>query len=219
MTLLANPAFGYGLLSRIFGDFCGLTNPPEPPVAVEPEPDVHVMLDVETWGTNPGCAIRSIGAVAFNMEGKLRKSFYVNVTDTFGFTEDDTVEFWKVLEEKHPEILRWFSIPAPYSLSGALLKLFDFFKGVNGKYLWCHGASFDEPIIRSATYDFPFKAPWDHRNVRDTRTLYELAGFKSDKEILPRDETKYRKHHALDDALYQTECVRIAYKKIKDRHV
>ena len=29
-----------------------------------------VMLDLETWGTRPGCAIRSIGACVFNPNGE-----------------------------------------------------------------------------------------------------------------------------------------------------
>ena len=40
----------------------------------------HIMVDLETWGTAPGCDIRSIGAVVFDpVAGTLGATFYVNV--------------------------------------------------------------------------------------------------------------------------------------------
>jgi len=38
---------------------------------------MHVMFDLETWGTTPGSALRSIGAVEFDPMGKdIGRTFY-----------------------------------------------------------------------------------------------------------------------------------------------
>ena len=211
-NLSANPMFSVGLLGRLFADFvaCPTIEPPKAPEPCEiPDSLPHLMIDVETWGTTPGCAIRSIGAVAFDLFGTdYKKLFYVNVTDNYGFLEDETIEFWRGLTESQPEMKTWLSNPTPYYLETSLDLLFNFFKRANTKYVWCHGASFDEPIIRAVARKAGINVPWDHRNIRDTRTLYDLAGFNSDDAIMKRDPKIYRKHHALDNALYQAECVR-----------
>ena len=42
---------------------------------------VHAMLDLETWGTKPGSAIRSIGAALFTLDGNIGGTFYCNVDE------------------------------------------------------------------------------------------------------------------------------------------
>lgn len=63
--------------------------------------DMDVMLDLETWGTKPGSAIRSIAAVTFNFEGALVSPsyFYRNIDDKScldaGLKRDErTVAWW-----------------------------------------------------------------------------------------------------------------------------
>src|SRR6185312_2317526 len=44
----------------------------------------HLMFDLETWGTLPGCALRSIGAVVFDPLAQGLESaptFYANISD------------------------------------------------------------------------------------------------------------------------------------------
>lgn len=42
---------------------------------------VHVSIDLETWGTLPGSALRSIGAVTFSPygDGHTEQHFYANI--------------------------------------------------------------------------------------------------------------------------------------------
>ena len=60
----------------------------------------HVMLDLETLGKLPGCAILSIGAVYFELEtGRLGDEFYLNVDPASctraGLTIDgETLGWW-----------------------------------------------------------------------------------------------------------------------------
>ena len=58
----------------------------------------HVMLDLETLGTKPGCVIRSIGAVVFTLDGVLGAQFYANIDKQScvdaGLTVDPATEAW-----------------------------------------------------------------------------------------------------------------------------
>jgi hypothetical protein len=65
---------------------------------------INVMVDIETLGTEPGCVVLSIGAVAFDKEMGFVEDFYevINTVDSFseGLTYDnDTLAWWK----KQPE--------------------------------------------------------------------------------------------------------------------
>ena len=40
---------------------------------------IHAMADFETLGVRPTSAVLSLGAVAFNSEGVLEDTFYVNI--------------------------------------------------------------------------------------------------------------------------------------------
>jgi 3' exoribonuclease, RNase T-like len=78
--------------------------------------------------------------------------------------------------------------------------------------VWSHGAVFDVPLWQEAICAVTSEAPWKHWNVRDTRTLYELAGL--DVRTMQR---KGVEHSALDDANFQIDCVAAAYNKLGQR--
>jgi hypothetical protein len=171
----------------------------------------HVMLDLETWGTGPGCAIRSIGAVEFcPITGKLGDEFYANVTDA------SCLELGLI---KDPGTVAWWSKPAnriaqdslakdqmPIGL--AVEKFTKFYAAVQGEYLWSQGANFDEPILGHVYKVLKKRSPWKFSCSRDTRTAYHFgeafgAGNYSSHTIT-RDGTY---HNALDDAKHQAVCV------------
>lgn len=43
---------------------------------------IHVVFDLETFGTPPGCAIRPIGAVVFDLDKELNpeRTLYANIS-------------------------------------------------------------------------------------------------------------------------------------------
>jgi exodeoxyribonuclease VIII len=72
-------------------------------------------------------------------------------------------------------------------------------------YVWSHGSNFDIVILENAYKAIGQAAWWKYSNVRDTRTLFDLA------------EHKYVSkggHDALDDAMRQAEAVAYAYNKL-----
>lgn len=179
----------------------------------------HIMLDLETLGTKPGCVIASVGACAFDMDGvepNGYRSFYNKVDIRSSLSrmltiDAGTVAWWMAQSAEAREI---FNSSECLSLEQTLYDFVD----------WCSLANEPEkvpndrgPILQEA-YDrwgnhhgdfIPryHGTPWKFYNVRDTRTLYALA------EVSP-DRVKGTHHNALDDAKAQALAVIEGYKKL-----
>jgi hypothetical protein len=174
----------------------------------------HVMLDLETWGTGPGSALRSIGACVFDPElgyGSLSDDshdiFYANIDrascEAEGLTIDpDTVFWWSQQSDEAQAAL--LTEPQPLRIVIAEFKIWWFQRGA--KFVWSNGASFDEVLWRAACEKVGVRPPWHYRNVRDTRTIWDVAGI--DPKNIQRSGTK---HNALTDARHQALCVMHAY--------
>ena len=79
---------------------------------------MHVMLDLETWGTRPGSALRSIGAVTFGLNAtSVGARFYRNIDKEScllaGLTVDtETVSWWlKQAPEAVAYLGKHFGVP------------------------------------------------------------------------------------------------------------
>lgn len=169
----------------------------------------HAMVDCETLGLLPGCAVISIGAVAFNpsVDGDIGSRFYRNITvesneECSLVVDTKTVEWWETqsIESRHALLVN------QVSLDRALTEFCSWWKSGGIETFWSHGLSFDEPILRVALSEVGLDPPWNYRNVRDTRTLYWLAGFDEKSVVLPNAV----EHNALDDAVRQAGAVQKA---------
>lgn len=172
-------------------------------------PVTDVMIDLETMGNRPGCAIRSIGACAFDpTTGATWRHFKVNIDPDscaqVELHEDPKTKAWWA--EQSAEAQAAFAVD-PVPLAEALHALGRSFPWSKSTRVWCHGANFDDPILKVAYYRSHFIAtpPWSFRNVRCTRTLYALAGIKPDRSVGVH-------HDALDDAIAQAKAVAQALK-------
>lgn len=172
----------------------------------------HVMLDLETWGTRPGCAIRSIGAVVFDPWHPQPDAdfFYANVWGESCIAaglhiEAGTAEWW---EDQSPEARAHLGAN-PLPLRRAMEQFQAFFMRNRGRYVWGHGASFDAPILGEAFRRLSMSEPWNFWNLRDTRTVYDMAELRLGD--FPREGTH---HNALDDARHQVRVLQAAYKKL-----
>jgi len=165
------------------------------------------MVDTETFGTRPGCAIRSLGACVFSLDGTLGAEFYANIDHVscieVGLHVDpDTQKWWAKQTKEAQDSLLVDSRPLRQVLSAFTA----WFTQNNGTKIWSQGANFDEPIVSAAYHACNMKAPWKYWGARDTRTLYDI--FKLDPRTVTRAGTY---HNALDDARYQVRCCQIAY--------
>jgi len=168
----------------------------------------HVMLDTETTGKRPGCPVLSIGAVVFTPDG-FQGGFYEKIMlescHALGLVSDQsTLDWWA---EQSEEARKEAFEGATLTVTEVLDRLDAWFPTTGASSLWCHGASFDAPIL-DAIYDkLGRTAPWKFWNVRDTRTLYDLSGIQPDR-------TNGTHHHALHDAQNQATAAIAAIKAL-----
>lgn len=177
----------------------------------------RIMLDLETLGTRPGCAILSIGAVFFSStltewEGP---SFYSPVRagscQALGLHEDaDTLDWWGKQGEQARGV--WEEIKkAPH-----LVKALGAFSGwvtahaadPKSVQVWGNGADFDNPILSAVYHAAALKQPWGSYNGRCYRTLKALFP----QERLVRSGVH---HHALHDSRSQAEHAVRCLKRLK----
>ena len=174
-----------------------------------------IMIDMETLDTSPYCVILTIGCVRFDPYGE----GVVERLELRPTIEDQTEKYNRVINE---DTLRWWGEQSPEALEEAmsdrdrisftdcLEQLYKF--GWNRRAVWSNGAAFDvvvaETAFRQVFTDKPNPIPWPFYTVRDTRTLYEIAGVKL------RDGGHITLHKAVDDAERQAIVVQQAYKKL-----
>lgn len=192
------------------------------PLDKEPTKYTDIVIDLETWSLRPTAAIRSIGAVAFNIESDEGMPFqyatyYQNVRDSLGHRDPGTEKWWSQQSKEAQEAF----LHSVDGLHIGLLHLVEFvtaWSDTANVRVWSNGAGFDLPILRSACghlkdrLGIAIELPWSYKNERDTRTLYWLAGG------VPYGHMSGVKHHALDDALYEAARLNNAWHKLNDRH-
>lgn len=171
-----------------------------------------MMLDLETWGLTPGCAIRSIGCVMFDPTSReIGYQFYTNVDrascEAAGLrVEPGTQEWW----ERQSQVARDSLVKDPVTLKEAARTFAMFFAKCGATRLWSQGANFDEPIWSAAMNAAGQRPPWKFWDSRCTRTIYGAAGLNFN--AIRRAGTH---HNALDDALHQARCVQRAYEMLE----
>jgi hypothetical protein len=179
---------------------------------------LDVMIDLETLDTKPNCVILTIGVVSFNPKGL----GIVERLELRPTIEDQTELFNRTISE---DTLRWWSTQSPEALEEAMgdsgrqtfrscMEILYKFCW-NRRAVWSNGAAFDivacEEGMRQVLTEYPNPIPWPFYTVRDTRTLYEIAGVSlKDKKY----NTKTT-HKAVEDAEHQALVVQDAYKKLK----
>lgn len=175
----------------------------------------NVMLDLETWGTAPGSALRSIGAVLFDPHTDEigNDTFYANISDAScaaaGLVkEPGTIAWWKQQSQQAQDSL----VADQLTLTEVGVAFNEWFRRVKGVFVWSQGANFDEPLWTAAMRAVGRPVPWKFYDARDTRTAYDIA--KIDVRKIKRRGTY---HNALDDARHQAVCVQTAYRKIEGR--
>ena len=169
---------------------------------------MDIMLDLETLGSSPGCAILSIGAVAFDTT-TIHDSFTVHIDarscqQARLSIDADTVLWWL----RQDEDARRSIIEAPTEPLGIALARFSVWLAVQAKpiRLWSKGPSFDAAILAAAYRAIGLPVPWDFRDERCVRTALELSGV---------DGNRFReagavRHDAFADAMTQARAVQAA---------
>ena len=168
----------------------------------------HVMIDLETWGTRPGSALRSLGAVVFDpRDGTLGSTFYRNIDDAsceaLGLRKDpSTVAWWGEQSKSAQDALLADRMPLPTVLG----EFSAWWRDVRGEWVWGHGASFDPVLLEAAYEACMLDATWKFWNIRCCRTILGCANRK------PMRSARDTPHYALDDAIAQAKAVAAAFR-------
>lgn len=183
-----------------------------------------LMIDIETAGSRSGSAILTIAAVWFDAQAE-PSDMPTQFSDGDPAILYERVELQSCLDNGlvvDAATLNWWMNQAPSAREEAFTHtsrvtlpwmvdrlIYHFTPGQRqcGR-VWSHGASFDIPIVEAAIRAIPRNIPWEYWNIRDTRTLYEVAEIDRTKPALP--------HHAVFDAFAQIHDVQRAYRKLRD---
>ncbi len=165
--------------------------------------NVDFMLDLETLSTRGDAAITQISCVAFDpLTGAELDHFDVYVRDSKGHIDPKTVAWW--LQQEGAGALGSAMLDSSSASESEALAAFRIWYAQHSvQRVWCHGLTFDVPILSSALARHGMAEPWSYRTPRDTRTLYDLAGGMPS---VPMPEV-YVKHDALSDCRLQAAQV------------
>ena len=167
----------------------------------------HLMIDLETLGQGSKAPTASVGAVYFDpATGDLGKEFFakINIEDAhrYGRIDGSTFKWW--LQQSDDARLAISSGKAPIDV--VLTKFREFCALAHEDVVvWGNGPTFDMTILEHA-YETVLRqpAPWKFWNVRDCRTMKDLAtslGMKIDYKA------QGTAHRAIDDAKAQARWV------------
>jgi len=178
----------------------------------------HLMIDLETMGTNSNAPIVVIGAVFFDPQtGEIGPTFYIVISladamDTGATPDGGTIEWWlKQSSEARAAILT-----DQVKLKDALSQFREFINEYSDEkfvQVWGNGATFDNAILRTSYERLDIPCPWRYHNDRDVRTIVELGktiDFDA-RTVIPFEGVR---HNALDDARHQAKYVTATIQKL-----
>ena len=165
----------------------------------------HIVLDLETLGTNRNAPILSIGLVVISdLEIKSKYHVVLDVIEQeqlFGRVADaDTEKWWRERLETTEGKFAWdAALSDQESVYTGLRGICNIFATNPNHEVWGNSNTFDNEILRSLME--AVKLPtWSFRNDRCFRTLKELY-----KEKVPEPEFQGIRHVAVDDARHEAK--------------
>lgn len=186
------------------------------------ERTINIMMDIETTGVRPGCRVLSIGLVEFDEKGTIDSLLvHPKLSDQVGIDDGNTMGWWDTqsaeaksvfadnhilgesVEYVYKRIKTFIDdlVDARKTLSQGLEKV--------DVCIWGNGATFDNSIVQRMFYAKGLPIPWNTFGDRCYRTAINMLGRPS----LQRSGVH---HNALDDAMYQANCLIKAIKNASE---
>jgi hypothetical protein len=168
----------------------------------------HIMLDIETLGLRPGCSVVSVAMVRLSDLQSMQINLDRETQGKVGLLESQETLIWWGQQSHAAQAAAFLN---PHDARTALAYVGQWMRWAiapDGNmdvapdpwFLWCHGAGFDAPILEYAFERFGLQAPWRYDQIRDTRTLYDLAGVNL------WDFSEGERHIAINDAMCQAKA-------------
>ncbi len=163
----------------------------------------RIMVDLETLGKRAGCAILSIGAVAFCPESNTTGKTFYQVIFTgscvlHGLHRDpETLAWWNEQSFESRQVLRHAQdFENSHQLEYVLQAFNEYVSQYDNPEIWGNGADFDNAILIAAMAACGIEPAWKFWNNRCFRTLRSMyPDLKMDRHGVH--------HNALDDAITQ----------------
>lgn len=179
----------------------------------------HVMIDIETLGSDSFSSVVSIGAVQFDIEtGEYGSEFYVEVSpkscENYGLhVSQSTIDWWNKTNPN--ELEKIYSRGEDLYVSLLHFKKWFIEIEINllnesGLYVLGNSNRFDLGLLDNALKSTGLSVFWNFRNERDVRTLTWLYP-----KIRDLEPAAGMSHNALDDCKYQINYCYKIYNKIK----
>jgi len=169
----------------------------------------RVMVDIETLGTEPGCAILSIGAAVFDHDGvdeTWAMSVDLESCEAYGLDADlSTLSWWL----KRSDEAQAAALEGGEPLGDVLREFTQWYRSRNADQLWANSPIFDVAILDAACERVGIESPWSFWELRDYRTLSDLAIA----EDIEREGTS---HEALDDAVHQARVASATHSRLSE---
>lgn len=169
----------------------------------KPDPNTHLMIDIEALGLRPGAAVIQLSAQFFDpTTGDLGTAFNTFIKPKFPFTVD-------------PETLDWHkekgTYPHEHQELPTVCALFEFGKFLSSQpspsVFWSWGSTYDFPLLQAVYDAHHLEAPWKYYQCQCARTVF--------KTILGIDAVPTSKpHDAAEDVRIQIKDLMLALKHI-----
>lgn len=186
----------------------------------------HVMVDLETLSTRSDATILTLGAIKFNLEIPMVPPV-VNVSHRPDVSSpDDTIAFYRRVDiescdaiglHRDPSTEQWWSRQSESARTEAfgegretiqrVLEDFCVWLGNDVEYVWSQGTDFDISILKEVYRRCGVSVPWKFWNVRDSRTVMDMAGVTS-RDLPPTQ------HHAVMDCHRQIQGVQLSLERL-----
>lgn len=176
----------------------------------------HIMIDLETLGTNNNALVVSISAVQFDMSSnQIGDKFEIGLNreqqlEKGAIVDKSTLDWWEEQSDEAKDMLnRLEKIDVDVALNKFNNWVKANFKAPSKIKLWGNGATFDNVIIRNLfeRHNIEFAIPY--YCDKDVRTLAYVT------KINPYSYTfEGTKHNGIDDCLHQIRYCQDGYQKI-----
>jgi hypothetical protein len=170
-----------------------------------------IMVDIETVSTLPNAVVLSLAAVSFDphdpsieMQGMVW-NFDIEEQAAMGrHVDDDTIAWWASQGDEAIELAFGENVER----TNILTALDEFHKFVwNSKRIWSQGTVFDIGILENLFRQVNRPSPWGFRQIRDTRTVYDLG--------IPYEYNNPCRHDPLSDCVAQALAIQEIYEKLR----
>ena len=175
-----------------------------------------IIIDIETLSTKTNALILTIGAIKFNRKDCIKdikemETFYLRVDiDSCKKLkmdiDNDTIKWWEN-QDTNISYEALYNDKDRINIKDALNKLSLFIK--NSKYIWANSPNFDCTILENAFNVCELDIPWKFWNLRDCRTVYDLAKFSLNSLSSSKD------HNALNDCHKQYIALKKCFEILK----